>query len=116
MAFYTAPSIPATLSSPHVEGVSHNLAIIHWIVVRPAYTPETYYVEYRRHTDSGTSQIFVSPSINGTSDLTITNTEYDIVLKDLDSDTNYVANIVSTNGFGERTSEDLVFRTNPSGI
>ena len=96
--------------NPHTEALSHNLAIVRWTVPRIAYTPETYYVEYRAINDSG--RIETSPSTNGSKDLEAVDVEYARVLEGLESGTTYVANIVSNNEFGRRVSDDVQFTTN----
>ena len=98
----------------HAEALSHNLAIIRWTVPLTVYTPETYYVQYKRASD--TSGVFKrSPSIVGSTDLEAVDVEYDSVLEGLDNGTMYVAQIISSNTFGERVSEDVSFTTNLIG-
>ena len=104
--------------SSHIASVSHNLAIIHWTVPRVTYTPETYHVQYSPLTsENETTLLMKSPPIEGTTDLTAIDTEYDIVLKGLDSGTTYVANIVSNNTIEGRgqVSDNIVFETLPTG-
>lgn len=99
-----------------MEHLSHNLAVIQWVVFRPTYTPETYYVQYSPVVSGNdTAQIFISQTVSGTTDLAAVNMEYDILLKGLENGTIYVANIVSNNTFGGRVSEDIFFRTNGFG-
>ena len=98
----------------YAEALSHNLAIIRWTVPLTAYTPETYYVQYKRANDSsGVSKR--SSSIAGSTDLEAVDVEYDSVLENLDSGTTYVAQIISNNIFGGRVSEDVSFTTNLIG-
>ena len=77
------------------------------------YTPETYYIQFT--VIGGDNQIFVSPTIEGTTDLAAMNVEYKFVLKGLDNGTTYVANIVANNTYGGQVSEDIFFTTNPFG-
>ena len=111
----TVQNLPTPVSNYHIYGVSDQLAIIHWIVPRIAYTPETYYIQYRAISEDGSGTMFVSPTIMGTEDLSARNVEYDVVLEGLDSGTFYVANIVANNTIGGQPSMDIRFTTSPLG-
>ena len=107
---------PAPILTYHIYGVSTELAILHWIIPRIAYTPETYYIQYRLSGEEGSDTIFTSTSICGSSELSARDVEYSIVLDGLSSGTFYVANIVANNSVGGQLSRDISFATNPLGM
>lgn len=112
----TAPAPPAPISNYHVYGASNELAIIHWIISRIAYTPETYYIQYRTSIDEGrASETLASYTITGSRNFSAENVEYEIVLDNLNSGTFYTANIVANNSFGRVVSPEISFATAPLG-
>ena len=107
---------PAPIFDYHVYGLSTELAILHWVVSRIVYTPETYYIQYRPSSDGESDVVFTSTTIVGSSDLSARDIEYNITLDGLTRGTFYVANIVANNTFGGLVSPDISFATNPLGM
>ena len=98
--------------------MSTELAILHWVVPRITYTPETYYVQYRPSSDSEeeSNVVFTSATIVGSPDLSARDIEYNVTLDGLTSGTFYVANIVANNTFGGLISQDISFATSSLGM
>ena len=115
ISIFAVPNLPAPVANYHVFGTSSRVAIFHWIVPRITYTPERYYIQYRARGEDSNSETFTSPIVEGTSNFTARNVEYDIVLDGLSSGTSYTANIVANNTFGSQSSTDIPFATSPLG-
>ena len=92
------------------------LAILHWVVPRIVYTPETYYIQYRPSSDGESDVVFTSTTVVGSSDLSARDIEYSITLDGLTGGTFYIANIVANNTFGGLVSPDISFATNSLGM
>ena len=114
--FLTVPALPVPISNYHIYGVSSELAIIHWFVPRIAYTPETYYVQYRIDNEERIGLTLMSTIVSGSRNLSSRNVEYEVVLDRLNSGTYYTANIVANNTFGSQISPEISFTTTPLGM
>ena len=105
----SVPNIPTAV----LYAINPTNATIRITVSTIAYTRETYYILYsgqQRDTDLARSD-----TVNGTANITATNSTYSISLSDLEEDTTYNYTVTASNCIGNITTATMSFRTLPPG-
>ena len=95
-----------------VLGLSHELAIIQWVVQYIAYTPETYRIQYRKE---GEDIIQMSTLIMGSTNFSAVNEQFTFTLDRLDANATYYATVISSNTIGTDRSVEVMFQTLATG-
>lgn len=111
--FFLGSISPAPIEQFGVYGVSFELAIIEWTVSRITYTPETYQVVYRQVGDS--EELIYSEEVIGTTNLSATNTQYSVVITNLQPNSMYTYNISARNVGVTRSTQNTSFSAIDSG-
>jgi hypothetical protein len=88
--------------------IDHRSAVIQWRVESISYSPESYYVKYGTSRDN---LMFVSDSINGSTDLDTRDEILSIKLIHLNHNQDYYYVVVARNLNGETTSNIETFTT-----
>ena len=109
------PSSPAPIEQFMVYGVSFELAIIQWTVSQITYTPEIYRVIYRQITEDSTNPNQTSELVIGTTNLSALNTVYSEVIKNLQPNSRYTYQILSSNTRYSIVTPAASFTTSNSG-
>ena len=109
-------SLPQDITTLRVSATSHELAIFTWFVPSISYTPETYILQYQSLGGEVSGPVMMTDPILGTTDLSATNQEYQVVVDNLLPGTTYTYYLVSTNVEGSvLTPPGRTFTTqNPS--
>lgn len=88
----TGPSPPVAVQLFSVFGISFDLAIIEWTVPSIAYVPETYQVIYQEVVEGVPQNLpYISEQVNGATNITSTDDDYVVVLRNLEPDTYYMS-------------------------
>ena len=100
-----SPHAPTPLEGVTVDATS---ATIRWVVPTIAYTQETYTVSYGKASD----QLYdTSGTVEGSIDITVNNSAYEVRITGLDCYTTYYYQVVATNAIGSTASGTLSFQT-----
>ena len=109
------PAPPAPITQYSVVAVSFELALVTWMVPRITYIPETYMARYQEVSDAAIPAQ-VSAPVNGTTNLTSVDDEYFVVLRNLQPNTQYSFQILSSNTIVTRFTPVMTFLTSTSGM